>query len=240
MARSKPKEAKSVERFVSQLSAYTAPMNNMTDNWQRFHYARHKKNPKTWNPVGNLDWPTSWFWSAYLINNVATNSLNVMKAIMKHDQIVEEDLWPDPRPLDTADGVELLRTIGVWIKMDEQIFQAVNSFYPPADGSGAGYNDSTPTPVFVHDSLQKLAVQAIDFINSENITYSPRIEVVPILGSPVDGIDSSTMIRSLQSIELGFHRLIQGHMQIASFIPKHLTVFIKELKAKQDLNMFLK
>jgi hypothetical protein len=238
VARSESKEAKSVETLVSQFSAQTAPMNNMIDNWLHFHYARHKKNPKTWTPVGNLDAASSLYWCAYLIDNLATNTLNVMKAIMAHDKIIEEDLWPDPRPLDTTDTIELLRTIGVWIKMDEQIFQALNSFYPLPDY--AGYNDNTPAPVSVHDALQKLAVQAIDFITAENTTYSPRIKVTPILGTPVDGIDNNTIIPSLQSIELGFHRLIQEHMQIASFIPKHLTVLIKELKAKGDFNIFLK
>ena len=230
MARSKSEETKFVETLVSELTSNVSPMNTMIDNWQRFHYARHAKTPKGWTPVGHLDAATSLYWSAYLIHNVATNNLNVIKAIMKHDNITEEDLWPEPRLLVTDEPIELQRTITVWIKMDEQIFQALNSFYPPAASSG--YHDPTPVPVEIHDAILKLAVQAIDFINAENTSYSPRIEVAPILGTPVDGIDNSTIIRSLQTIELGFHRLIQGHLQIASFIPKHLNVRIQELKAK--------
>jgi hypothetical protein len=236
MAETESKESKLENMLSAELVALTTSVINVIDKWQRFHYARHGKNPKAWTPVGALDVPTSAYWSASLINNLAANNLNVMKAIMAHDSISEQDLWPDPRPLSTIDYMELGRTISVWLQLEDQIFQALNSFYTPPSDNYANYSDNTPTPAFWHDALQKLAVQAIDFIQSENSAgYNPTIGIIPILGKPVDSVDQSTLIPSLQSMELGFHRLVQGHMQIATFIPKHLTIFIKEMKAKKKM-----
>ena len=228
MAETKPEESKLGNLLSAELVALTTSVINVIDKWQRFHYARHGKNPKAWTPVGALDVPTSAYWSAY--------NLNVMKAIMAHDSISEQDLWPDPRPLSTIDYMELGRTISVWLQLEDQIFQALNSFYTPPSDNYANYQDNTSVPVSWHDALQKLAIQAIDFIQSENTAgYNPPIGIIPIMGKPVDGVDQSTLIPSLQGMELGFHRLVQGHMQIATFIPKHLTIFIKEMKARKKM-----
>lgn len=170
-------------------------------------------------PVVLNDQPTSLLWAADLADNLATNTSNVRNEIRVHDKIYEQQVWPDSGPMVSGDQDALLQTIIMWLQMESMLFKAMITFYP------IQINVPHKDCATVHDVLNELATNAVAFINAENNTFyaGDPIDVVQPPQPPVDGsAGPGSVVYSLGHLEQSLHRLVQTHMQIATFIPAHL------------------
>lgn len=178
--------------------------------------------PPTFEPVP-LSHEATWCkWTADLAENLAQNNLNVRDAIRIHDQILEQQIWPDPGYMASADADELLTTIFDWLKLNVGVFNAMLAMYPLVDVKPSEHAKCAT----IHDAFNELAQSAwwfIDKINHTDDYKKQKILLVEPPGPPPDNsVPDGSVLYSLARIEAAMHRFVQGHMQIATFIPAHL------------------
>jgi hypothetical protein len=164
----------------------------------------------------NLDEKTSWAWAADVCESLAINTGSVRSSIIPHDHITDP-VWPDPNPVNGATIDTYKWYILSWTRLESQLFGAMMTFY----------NLPTPksawTHAFIHDVLYEMSANGEDFIQAENSNgYKPA--PIPIVGTPAPPQNQSTspIVDSVQRLEFALHKLVQYHMQIATFIPAHL------------------
>jgi hypothetical protein len=87
-------------------------------------------------------------------------------------------------------------------------------------------NDNIKPQVSMHDELNRLADGGFQFITIENTNWTNNkfiIEKPPDPPTP-NSMQDSSITSSMVSLELGFHKLVQTHMEIASFMPAHFDI----------------
>jgi hypothetical protein len=193
-----------------------------------------KQQPTTKQSAVLNDEATIFQWAATLAMNLAQNTENVRDAIRSHDQIYEQETWPQPSYMPSATPDELLKTIIVWSYLDGWMFKAILDTYsmlrnpslpPPPGPPGLVQHARCQKP---HEAFNELALNAVDFIQGINNLPDYKYQKIPYvdagqLVAPPDGSASpDSLTLSLAILELAMHRLVQAHMQIATFMPAHL------------------
>jgi hypothetical protein len=206
-----PTKLQKIVDLVNQLAANCLKL--------RKHLHKSKGDPILMPPVTLTDPTTSVQWSAELADNLAGNNANVRDSIWEHDKIRDQQIWPDPGFMASGGQDDLLNTIVMWLQMDVMLFEAMLTFYPIQLTLP---HQDCPT---MHDGLNELANNAVAFIsvtNSGEYSSDP-ITIIPLPKPPADNsANPASMILLLAQLEHSMHKLVQGHMQIATFIPAHL------------------
>lgn len=202
-------------------------INDLLDTHCADAFALHaylsKKPPKPNGTVSFTNLATSYLWAAELAENLAQNNSNIRTAIRQHDQIVEQEIWPDPDSIVALDENDFLNTIKYWLQINNTLFTGLlKIFYKNA--AGVSYSPCH----CLHDCLNRLAVNAVEFIKAQNGFKWPNgyaldpIDYVEVPGPPEEEVGDGTRYQSLRRLERAIHKLVQDRMQIASFIPAHL------------------
>jgi hypothetical protein len=167
---------------------------------------------------------TSLFYSAALVNNVAANTRHVRDHIRRCEPIKDQDPWPEPASRQGDNQAVLWKSIGRWIDIELQLFAGILSLYPVPLAKDLFDKDDDVTPqAQFHDELGRLADGGVQFITIENTNWNNNKFIIePLPAPPVpNSMPDSSKDSSLVSLELGFHKLVQAHMEIASFMPAH-------------------
>lgn len=177
---------------------------------------------------------TSYRFSAELINNIADNTLHVRDHIRRCEPIRDQTAWPVPKPIEpipSGGNIDALTTSTIrWITIENKLFGGIlDSYGMTFESLDPSHDDLAPRPFF-HDELYRMATNAVDFIKFENEKW-PNDQHFIFEGPPAppapgaeDDTNRETKNLWLIKLEWGFHRLVQAHMEIGSFIPTHLTL----------------
>ena len=205
-----------------QLKSVVTQANEVLKNWLKLSWRLRKTMPHKIDAVQLNDEATYLKWTADLAENAADNNARVRDAIRIHDQIFEQQIWPDPSYMASADSSGLLATIDRWLKMDVGLYDAMLLQYNPLDPGHPFPEKQVDKSDTIHDAFHKLAKNTCWFMNEINSVMWVGEPIDPP-EAPSDGYGpSGSQIYSLARLELALHRLVQGHMQIATFIPAHL------------------
>lgn len=194
-------------------------LNDLASMVRNFHFFVHQKMPTDTTPMALATKEASLYWSAALAEALASNACSFRNGLKFNDEIDEQLVWPDPGPMSGDDVDDLLETIDMTARMESSTFRMMLTFYPIK--KNLPYSPCKT----IHDVLNQLVVNQNEFIDSENEKeyhdYPISYLDPPAAPTGSQGADYPPVM-ALHRIQLALHRLLQAHMQVASFVPIHL------------------
>jgi hypothetical protein len=218
-------------------------LNELSNMVGKLHWRVHRAaKPIAANPI-DLQPAESLRWAATLSQRLADNTCNFRTALKIADGIPEDPVWPEPiaitaPPPGTSQAdidkfeYDLWNTIRLTVGMERDTFQMmlVRGYSGvPDPGGWDPPHSKTPLPS-VHDILHELLLNTVAFIRWEEEHYDEDFFRCGRLVKNPSGVvywpsppgPNYCQLDALIMLEHGLRRYLQVHMQIATFIPKHL------------------